>query len=167
MLTNTPGWIIIKRLSSNMYRRVHQKVSLIQRFHYTALYIHAPIACTCNYCHINLGSPLIMHMLFSRVKLSTPNEQDTSLSLPPPSSPHPPTPPPTTDSIAHHIHTTLTAISSGLTSSYPRGVQDVFTVDGRGRTVFQSMWDMYSSQVTSLEKNIADYLRVSVNLLSI
>ena len=54
---------------------------------------------------------------------------------------------------------------SGLTSTCECGVRGVFCITGRSRLTFPTAYDKYTSQITTLDEDIARYLRVSLDFM--
>ena len=95
-----------------------------------------------------------------RDSLSDPDEEcGPKPPVPGSTAPDSPLPGPT-DSIATHICSKLATITTSLSSACPHGASDVFCVRGKASSAFPTAHDVYTSHVSSLEKDIAAYLRV-------
>ena len=86
-------------------------------------------------------------------------------TTPPQITPPPPPPPPLPscpgDSIGEHVWCQSVSILSHLVSSCPTGVSGVLCISGRSQSVFPTAWSSYTSQISSLETDISNYMKVS------
>jgi hypothetical protein len=99
---------------------------------------------------------------------SSTDETSPSVAPPPPPPPLPPSPssptsPSLSDSIAKHLHSSLKTISTSLASSCGRGISEVFSITGRSKSTFPTAYNAYSSQISTLEGDISNYLRTVIS----